>query len=461
MAEKAYPVVIIGGGISGLACAHYLKQQNIDFLLIEKEGETGGWIKSFSKQGFLLELGPNSFTSSSKRLLELCKSLELGPLATNPIAKNRFIFYKNRLMAVPISLSGFFQTSLLSVKAKWQLFLEPFAPKRKINQTSMLDETVASWVKRRLGPEILNQLIAPFLTGIYAGNAEKLSAQSVFPKLTEWERRYGSILVGAISQLFRPKKNSKKSAMTLYNFKNGMQALPNAIIKSFSPNTICLNTCVDNLVFDETKAVWQINFTDKAVEAKYLILATSAFSAGNLINSINNKASAILKTIDYEGIRVVHVAIEFLMPEKNLAGFGFLKALHESPRLLGAIYSSSLYPERSPAGKELLTCFYGGALDPQTLELSQTEMHNQLFQDLNTIFPQLTPDLIEIIEDSVHCKAIPQYNVGHFQKIQTLKQALQELPLSLAGNYLEGIALEACIDSAYQAVAKIIPNTSK
>lgn len=434
--------VAIGGGIAGLTAAWRLKEKGMPFILLEQSSQVGGSIRTMHAEGYLLELGPNTFLNSSTELWKLAESVGLKSLKieTPPeVGKKRYIFKKNRLIAVPSGPKIIF-SPILSLKGRLRLLAEPFIKGGAGRITK--DESLSAFITRRFGKEVLDMLVTPFVSGIYAGDPENLSIEAIFPKLIEIENKYGSIFKG-----MKELKGEIKSA-GLGSFQAGMQTLPQAI-ESQLKDSIIKNARVTSV--RRIGASYQISYEEggeeKNILADSLIMATPAYVTANLLADISPELANILSKIEYAPIIVVHLGYKKDSIPRKLDGFGFLVPRKQKIRILGCLWSSALFPERAPSENELLTCFLGGMLDKEACDLSNEDIMQTVQKDMARTMKIKTPPSFACITRYTH--AIPQYNIGHIERIEQIKAELEKFPgLSLTGSCFTGISVASAIEHA-------------
>ena len=439
--SQSVDIAVIGAGISGLAAAYRAHQAGLSVTVLEASQRLGGWLQSVEQDGFLMELGPNSFPSSSGALLDLAEAVGLSPEVASPKAKKRYIYHQGRLQAVPSGPLSFLTSSLLSPSAKVRLFSEPFRP-----AISKPDCSMKEWISHRLGPEVHDRLAAPFLTGVYAGDTTQLSAQAVFPKLVEMEQTHGSLGKALLNRQLSGPKKIKKRPYALYNFPGGMEALPQSIAAALPEWALRLAQPVKSLRLLTNQQIQIESVDGDRLEAKQVVIATPAFAAATLLEALSPEASQVLSTIHYEAIQVVQVAVNKKDITQPLDGFGFLVPREEGLLLLGCIWNSELFQARAPERQALLTCFYGGAHHRELTQWSNLQLAQQAQADLAFVF-SAKRDAFRVLRVDQHYQAIPQYNQGHCQRIQAIQAALAQLPIKLVGNYLTGINLNQCVSS--------------
>jgi protoporphyrinogen/coproporphyrinogen III oxidase len=446
-------VVILGAGLSGLTIAHQLAQENIPFLLLESGSRVGGVIQTEKTDGYLMEAGPNTFPSTAKMMMTLCDELRLKPVATPDMAHNRYVFHQNRLKPVFNSPLGFLISSLLSPLAKIRLLLEPFQNKLQAD-----DETVASFTRRRLGSEVLENLMGPFISGVYAGDPETLSLKAVFPKLAAWEQSAGSLLKGAIQEKRQKRKEAASHSPRPYqllSFENGLSELPEALLRKLPAGSVRLNSSVESL--DRNASGFTVRLsTGESIQCRMLVLATPAYQAASLLQEICPALCDTLASIPYAPLAVIHTAFPKNAVPHALDGFGFLVSLGNRMPFLGSIWASSLFPNRVPEGQVLFSSFVGGGRFPQLKTWDNQTILDETLQSLRKVFhqPHLTPDFQKMIR---YDRAIPQYTLGHHNRVCRIEAELQAIPgLFLAGNYLHGVSLNDCVQESRRIAPKII-----
>ncbi|HZS43969.1 MAG TPA: protoporphyrinogen oxidase [Blastocatellia bacterium] len=449
-------VIIIGSGISGLITAYRLKQAGIDVNLLERADRVGGVMRTTIEDGFLTEWGPNSFRNND--LLDDLISelgLENEKLEADPAAP-RFIYQNGKLKPFPMGLGGFISTSLLTIGGKLRILAEPFI-KGMRNGT---DESVAGFITRRLGPQIEKTFVSPFVSGIYAGDSSKLSMRSTFAALVEFEEEGGSITRGAFKAMRRKKSHAAQPArprrkMTLTSFKHGIGVLPNAIAENLG-DSIELN-CSDINV-EKLNGAFSVSYKNAgqvmSVDCNAIVMATPAFAAAGIVRPLSATAADALDTIPYPPVVVVSAAIKKDQTANPVNGFGFLIPRTEGLRMLGCVWSSSLFSGRAPEGFHLVTMFFGGATDPGINNLDDDAIRKIVTSELRqTMNITGDPGIIQIIR---HSRAIPQYNIGHSERARTIEGASNSVPgLFFACNYLDGVSAGDCAKRADKVVHQV------
>lgn len=433
--------IVIGGGISGLACAYFLKQAGVHVRLLESSPRLGGAIRTVREQGFLFELGPQSFLSNDLlRKLIADLGLENELLHGNRRAA-RYILLDGRLHAAPLTPPALIATSLFGARTKFRLLTEPF----RRTCPPEADESVAAFVRRKFGAELLENLVGPLVSGIYAGDPEKLSLRAAFPFVHQWEAEYGSVIRGAIKS--RPGKNTPRHG--LCSFRDGVSALPVALAKS-------LGDLVETDATVRAIRPRPAGGFDLKVEAHSrtethstgaVVLATPADVSGALLAPLSAGAADCLGSIPYAAVAVVDHGFRRENVRHPLTGFGFLVPRKAEMRTLGTVWSSSLFPGRAPDGMISLASFVGGAMNCAAALSSSDEIAAKVEDEIRPVLGlQGAPQIVRV---SQYPRALPQYNLGHSQKLMHLWQELARLPgIHLAGNYLSGPSIGACVIQA-------------
>jgi oxygen-dependent protoporphyrinogen oxidase len=464
-------VIIIGGGISGLATAWLLREKalkagiELDLTLLEKEGRPGGKIRSIREEGYLCEWGPNGFLDSKPQTLDLCSAIGVADKLhrSNDNARKRFIYSGGELHRLPENGPSFLKSRLISWPGKLRLALEPTPFISKAPQG--VDETLADFGRRRLGAEALDKLIAPMVSGIFAGDPETMSLVSCFPRIAELEREYGG-LIRAMIMLAKKKKREQAAGKVvssaagpggvLTSFREGIQYLTDALTASLG-EVVKPGKEVQRV--NPGKSVpWRVACGDGSeYEADSVIIASPAYAAAGMLSAHDDGVSAVLAQIPYASMTVVCFGYEREQVSHPLDGFGYLIPKKEGRSILGTLWDSSMFENRAPLGKVLLRSMMGGACFPGHVKLSDDEVVLRVRRDLQDVMGiSAEPSFIRIFR---HPRAIPQYTVGHAVKLKALEERLTALPgLVLTGNSYRGIGLNDCVAAAQRASDEVLAN---
>ncbi len=456
--------IIIGGGISGLATAWLLRSKaeaagkELEISLLEKEQRVGGKIWSIKADGYTCEWGPNGFLDSKPQTLDLCKAIGVeGQLhRSNDNARKRFIFSGGELHCLPEGGPSFLKSGLISWPGKLRLALEPTP--FIASAPSGTDESLADFGRRRLGKEALDKLIAPMVSGIFAGDPETMSLVSCFPRIAELEREYGG-LVRAMIMLAKKKKRDIAAGKVvssaagpggvLTSFREGIQALSDALSESLGG--IVKPGITATAVEKGGSARYRVKCSDGSEqEADLVIVASPAFAAAEMLAGLDASVSGVLRQIPYASMTVICFGYERDRIAHPLDGFGYLIPKKEGRSTLGTLWDSSMFENRAPEGKVLLRSMMGGACFPEYVKLSDDEVAARVKKDLKAIMKiEAEPSFVRIFR---HPQAIPQYTVGHGKRLETLDARLKSHPgLILTGNSYRGIGLNDCVAAAQRA----------
>jgi protoporphyrinogen/coproporphyrinogen III oxidase len=471
MQSKSKDVVIIGAGISGLVCAYRLKRLGVEVLLVEQSARPGGVMQSSQIDEFLIERGPNS-AQGVPELLALVDELGItGELLEGNPKAPAYVYFNGRLRAVPMSPPSLLRSDLLSLGGKLRLLREPLIVRRE----PAGEESVADFITRRLGAEIAERLVAPFVSGIYAGDEKRLSIQAAFPQLANLESSHGSLFRGALAKLRetrqarknRPPSNLPKRKRSV-SFRNGMQVLPETLAAKLGADllTECSGVSIADCglpIADSTssqlptdKFVVSFNHSGIAqqITCKQLVIATPAMGAAKLIAALSKDVERLLQEIEYPPLAIVHMTYGKAGIANNLDGFGFLAAPCEKLNVLGCIFSSSQFAGRAPQDKALLTIFLGGARNPELTELSDDRLSAAAHAELKKILGiQSLPRIINI---SRWARAIPQYNLGHAARVRRIEALASKIKgFHLIGNYLHGVSVGDCVKDAQRVAVEM------
>jgi protoporphyrinogen/coproporphyrinogen III oxidase len=448
-----FDTIILGAGLSGLTTAYHLTKQGYRVLVLEKNDRPGGAVLSHSLEDFLCEGGPNSLQEIPE-FIGLVKELGLEErLVFGDPKSPRYVYWKDKLIAVPLSPPAFLTSSLVSPLGKLKAGLEPFMPKGKP------DESIAEFVERRLGREILVKLVAPFISGVYAGNPSELSVAAALPRLKALEDEHGSLIRSLLKG--RKKQQGPRPIKRLCSFKNGLAELPYALARSLG-EAVHYQSGVQRLERSRDASGYRIYLEDgRSYDATTVICTSPAYIAATLLADFLPDATQSLNQIVYPAVATVCVAypdaaFSTTSPSPcSTGGFGHLIPREQGVRSLGGIWNSSLFPGRAPKGWQLITCFIGGTTDPEAQTLSEEALFQTAHRDLQTVLG-VTGEAKNLTLTRWK-KAIPQYGIGHKDRIATILKETEKLPgFYLAANYIDGVALGDCFTRAQRQADTII-----
>jgi protoporphyrinogen/coproporphyrinogen III oxidase len=443
--------IVIGAGISGLACALRLREMGVAVRVFEAGARPGGIISTIERDGFLFESGPQSFQLTTE-LRELIRAAgcESGLVEADPRSP-RYILRKGKLHPAPMSPPAVLTTSLLGAGSKMRALSEPFRRSRPVPG----DESFADFVRRKFGTEILEYLAGPFVSGVFAGDPEKLSLPSAFPSLALWEAEYGSVIRGAMKSRGKSGKIGSTRPKPA-SFKSGMETVLNAMAEKLGP-ALTTNAAVDT-VQPAASDSWTIHCTAaaaaKKTDADAIVLATPAHVATQLLAPISVRLASTLAGIPYAPIAVVALGYRREHVGQALDGFGFLVPRTEKLRTLGTIWNSSLFRGRCPQGTVLMTSFLGGATDPQILAVDDEQVVNLVHQELSGVLRISAPPIAQHVWR--HARALPQYNLGHAQKVAAIREDILSIRgFFITGNYLDGPSIGSCVLQGFRTAEKV------
>jgi protoporphyrinogen/coproporphyrinogen III oxidase len=445
-------VAIIGGGLSGLATAYYLKQRpDLDINVFEKETSVGGNIRATLRDGFTFDWSANGFLTNVPETLELAHALglegELLPASEN--AKYRYLFKNNTLRPFPASPPAFLKTNLLSPLAKLRAASEYFRGKSVDKEESVYD-----FIARHFGREVADTFAEPAVVGITSGNAKELSVDALFPRFRKLEQEHGSLIKGLIAlQKQSRQKNAKGSGSRLTSFKSGgMQRLTDAIESALSPN---LRKGVKVVRLTKLPDGYAIVLNSGEVfQADQVVLATPAFVSAKLLEPLAPEASQLLATIPYADVAVFGLGFNRIDVPHDLEGFGFLTARGENVRVLGVLWSSAIFPDQAPQGHVMLRVICGGAVDREFINLTDEERLGSVKRDLRVTMGITAQPIFS--ETIVWRQGIPQYLIGHSKKIEAVTRALESVNnIYLTGNAFYGVGVNDCVREAKKTAAVV------
>lgn len=430
--------VVVGGGMAGLTAALSRSRQGVETLLLEESDAPGGVVRTLERDGFLLELGPNTVRPTPE-LLELVESLGLASRArfSDPRLP-RYVDFRGRLHALPMSPLALLATPLLSARGKLHLASEPLR-----RRSAPPNETVRDFFARRLGPEVADRIAAPFVSGIFAGDADRLCAADAFPAPVRWEREAGSVLLGAFRES-RSRRNAQARVRGLLSFRDGLATLPRAMAAALGA-AFRAKARIEEVARAGNR--WRVTSASETLEADEVILALPAAASGRLVRPLAPDAADALDAIPHPFLAVLHLAWPEAALPRPLRGFGHLVVPDASRRILGAVWSSSLFEGRAPAEHALCTVFVGGTRDPGASDLSDTALVEAAVRDLES--EGLVRGQPDFAVTTRYERAIPQYTHGHADRVAVLARTEAAHPgLRFIGNYRGGISVGDVVKNA-------------
>ena len=433
-------VVIVGAGLTGLTIAFYLKKAGINFKIVEKSGKTGGVIQTISEKGFVYETGPNTGVVSHPEIAELFEDLagKCTLETADPSAKRRLIWKDNQWHALPSGLWSAISTPLFTWGDKFRILGEPW--RAKGNDPN---ENLAELVKRRMGQSFLDYAIDPFISGIYAGDPNKLVTRFALPKLYQLEQDYGSFIKGAMKKAKLPKtERDKKATKEVFSAKGGLSRMIEAMTEEIGSENILLS--VENTLVKPNLEGFQLQITTPeqlfSIDTKQLITTCGGYTLSGLLTFLTEDETAPFNELKYAAVTQVLLGFK-KWKGISLKAFGGLVPTIENKNILGALFTSSFFEGRAPKDGALISVFMGGTKRPDIANMDNDQIEALIRKDLPRMMSDrsLNPDMIRIHR---YPKAIPQYTESTGERYEMIKKLQQKYPgLILAGNIRDGIGM--------------------
>jgi protoporphyrinogen/coproporphyrinogen III oxidase len=477
-------IAIVGGGISGLAAAFALEAHrrttdaSVEYVLYESSSRFGGALRTDRIDGCIVEAGPDSYITEKPWATDLCRALGLGDqlIGSNDAERKTYIVVRGRLVPMPDGLMFMVPTkilptgmsSLFSWQTKLRMAQELFHPPR----AAIHDESVAAFVGRHYGPEMVERLADPLLSGVYGGEAANLSVRAVLPRLIEMERTHGSLgkAMLAARKKAQPdpgrsdagRSDPGRSAPIFTSLKNGMESLVETIVSRLTASSLLVNAPVQAI--QQEAGSWVVSAGLESDSFDGVIVALPAPAAGQVLRMVGSELSADLAAIPYSSSITVVLGYGREVRQSLPPGFGFLVPRSEGKRLLAATFVHNKFPHRAPKDRALLRCFFGGPNAEKVWDLSDDQIVAIVREELQQI---LGPHVLGLRQAPRFARvyrwkgAMPQYNVGHLERLARIERLRQLLPgLALAGNGYRGIGVPDCVRSGQEAALELIRTLS-
>lgn len=467
-------IAIVGGGISGLSAAFALEQHrrttgaSVEYVLYESSSRFGGVVRTDRIDGCIVEAGPDSYITEKPWATDLCRALGLGDqlIGSNDAQRKTYIVVHGRLVPMPDGLMFMVPTkilptgmsSLFSWQTKLRMAQELFHPPR----AAIHDESVADFIGRHYGPEMVDRLADPLLAGVYGGEAANLSVRAVLPRFVEMERTYGSLGKGMLDARKKIRSDARSgpggSASIFTSLKDGMQSLVETIISRLTASSLRTNAPV--MAIRQEAGGWVVSAGMQSDGFDGVIVALPAPAAAHVLGMIAAEPSAELAAIPYTSSITVALGYGREVRQSLPPGFGFLVPRSENKRLLAATFVHNKFPHRAPEDRALLRCFFGGVNVEKVWELSDDQIVAVVREELQEI---LGPHVLGLRRDPRFARiyrwkgAMPQYNVGHLERLERIERQRQQLPgLVFAGNGYSGIGVPDCVRSGQEAAEELM-----
>ncbi len=462
-AQPTHPIVVIGGGVAGLALARALVRGGDEAVVLEATPRAGGLLVSERRDGYLCDWAANAFLAGEPGgAVDLCRELGVEVVEAAAAAKQRWVFRGGKLRAVPTSPPLLLSTDLLSWRGKLRLLAEPLVGRGKGDaapraSAEVEEETVDAFFRRRLGAEAADALVAPFVLGVFAGESDALSMAAAFPRLHALEARHGGLLRGLFAE--RRARRQQAGAVAkpaarqrLWSPRAGTGALTDALARELGPRlrTSCRVVAVERrggpgggyLV----QAVDDLGEHLPPIAASALAFATPAGVTAALCAPLDDELARLANTVPSPSVAVAFVSFDAAAAPRAQDGFGLLVARGEKPRALGVVFESVLWPGRAPAGQALFRVIYGGGRDPGAAALFDDELHGQVLADLRVLLGvTAAPRFFHSVR---HDAGIPQYTPGHAGRARAAAQRADALGVELAGNAWRAVAVNELVREA-------------
>ncbi len=462
-------VVIVGGGIAGLATAYYLGEQtksSIDVKLIESAPTFGGKIVSTRQDGFVVEGGPDSFLTTKPAALELCRELGLGDqlIGTNDAGRKVFVWSRGKLrqmpegvmLIIPTKVMPFVTSPLISWPGKLRMGMDLFVPPRR----NKGDESLAHFVRRRLGSEALDRIAEPMIAGIYVADAEFLSLKSTFPRFLDMEQKHGGLLRGVIAQRLAANGKPRKPAPPMFMaLRNGLQDLVDAIVarldrESLLPNrsVVCIERNADHLTAQLSDG--------GRLDADHVVLASPAYAAADMLQTLDAPLADSLQAIRYVSTATVSLGYKTTELTHPLDGFGFVVPRSEKRKIIACSWTSTKFNNRTANGYALVRAFIGGAHAEHLAEQDDRALADMARQELRAMMGiRAEPVLTQVYRWP---KGNPQYAVGHQERVAEIqRQASKHTGLHLVGSAYRGVGIPDCIEDGARTAKEILGSESE
>ena len=482
-------LAIVGGGVAGLATAFCVRRRIEagqlpgwapgDVVVIEAAPRLGGFCVTERADGWLLDWGPNGFLDNEPATLRLVD--ELGLRASlrpaTDAAGDRYLFLRGRLRPIPMRPGAFLRSDLLSLRGKLRLACEPLVPAKRDGA----DESVASFARRRVGDEFVSTLLDPMISGVYAGDVERLSLQGALPKMEALEREHGGLVRGMLARRRQARREGRAAAGpggpggVLHTFTDGIGALTERLARECG--AALMTGCRVMAVRPRGAGRWRVEYAADqtagagtrdttperdarpaatgAVEVDQVVLACPAREAAAALAAWDEALAALLRAVEPAPIAVVSLGYDAAAFDGPRDGFGFLIPRKEGIRTLGVLWTSSFFPFQAPPGKVLLRVMIGGARDPGSAGLTDGEASRRALADVaRTMGVRAEPELVRVFR---YREGIPQYALGHRRRLLSLAERLVGLPgLHATGNSYRGISVNHCVKDAYETAGRIV-----
>lgn len=461
-------ILIVGGGITGLTSAFYLQQEINDknlpynIKLVEKNNRLGGKIATVHKDGFTIERGPDSFLSRKTPAVKLIEKLRMSDQLVRNATGQAHILVDKKLhkippgsfMGIPIEARPFLFSRLFGMKGKVRASLDYVLPKGK----AVDDQSLGLFFRRRFGDELVENLIEPLLSGIYSGDVDEMSLMATFPNFYELEQKYGSLIRGLQKTMPKQSKRKGKRPGVFYALKGGFESLVSALEREIADGVISLATAVDHV--EKKEKIYHVLLSDGTVyKADAIIMTTPHETLRNIFSQ--HDAFKLVDDIPNNSVANVALAFDEQAIKNDLDGTGFVVSRNSDYRITACTWTDRKWPHAAPNGKILLRSYVGKPNDQEIVHLSDDEITEIVLSDLRKIMKIKQDPLFKVVTRFKN--AMPQYTVGHRERIETLRNyAAENLQgVLLAGASFSGVGVPDCIEQGENAVSELLQFVAK
>ena len=465
----AATVVVVGAGISGLAVAWEILERarrlgdGVDVLCLEASERAGGNIRSERADGFLCEAGPTGFLDSAPATITLARRLGLAErmLQAHPRAANRYIWRNGALRRVPLDAPSFLRSGILSWRGKLRLLAEPL-----VRRSRAEDESVGEFAARRIGSEAASVLVDAMVSGVYAGDARRLSLAATFPTMCAMEREHGSLFRAMLAKRRKARAAGEPSGGgpagpggVLTSFRDGLAEMTDALAAALGTR-LRLGYPVEQVSWMGSRGIRVLPTHGPPLDCDALVLACPAWRAAPLVRVLDAQLHELLEGIATAPLAVVHTGFKTLALGEQPTGFGFLVPRGQGLRILGSLWITQIFEGRGNDGTSLFTTMVGGAHDPAGAELPDDKLLSTVHADLQRVMGiTVRPYFTRIVRWP---RGIPQYTLGHPQRLRTIEERVARYPgLFLSGNSYRGISLNACVEEASRIADAVLTHLNR
>ncbi len=448
-----YDAIIIGAGLTGLSTAFFLKRKGMNILVLEKKDRVGGAICSHSENGFVYEEGPNTGSISNPETVELFEFLNMEPEIAKSSAEKRLILKNKKWHPLPSGAISFLKTPLFSFADKLKI---PFEPLRKKGNNP--DESVAALAARRIGQSFVDYAVNPFISGIYAGDSQKLVTRYALPKLYNLEQQYGSFIGGTLKKMKEPKtERDKKASKKVFSGKGGFSSLIKRLEEKTGNENIVCNAL--NITVNKNADGYDVNYilhsNPYSVSSSRVISTVGAYALPDIFPFIDKTEMNLIAELKYAKIIQVAVGVERNAISDDYISFGGLIPQKENRRILGALLPSFCFDGRAPEGYATLAIYMGGMRHPEYIGLPDAELEKIVKEELTELF-QIPESAIRFMKIYRHPYAIPQYEKSSGKRFEAVQKIERENKgLVIAGNLRNGIGIADRVKQAFDIAETI------